>query len=87
MVLIVEKKILELEMGLLYLQQNIDILEINLFIYFVVFVVIKKCFEEGRKFKVEDFGDKVEDVQFLNVLQSGVNRWIREIQKVYVLQC
>lgn len=78
----VEKKISELEMGLLHLQQNIDIPEINLPIHPVVSAVIRKCFEEGRKPKVEDFGDKVEDAQFLNALQSGVNRWIREIQKV-----
>eukprot|EP00105_Crassostrea_gigas_P045649 XP_019929797.1 PREDICTED: cytoplasmic dynein 1 heavy chain 1 isoform X11 [Crassostrea gigas] len=78
----VEKKISELEMGLLHLQQNIDIPEINLPIHPVVSAVIKKCSEEGRKPKVEDFGDKVEDAQFLNALQSGVNRWIREIQKV-----
>ncbi|XP_061172861.1 cytoplasmic dynein 1 heavy chain 1-like isoform X1 [Saccostrea echinata] len=78
----VEKKISELEMGLLHLQQNIDIPEINLPIHPVVSAVIKKCAEEGRKPKVEDFGDKVEDAQFLNALQSGVNRWIREIQKV-----
>lgn len=78
----VEKKISELEMGLLHLQQNIDIPEINLPIHQVVSTVIKKCAEEGRKPKVEDFGDKVEDAQLLNALQSGVNRWIREIQKV-----
>lgn len=80
----VEKKISELEMGLLHLQQNIDIPEINLPIHPVVSAVIKKCSEEGRKPKVEDFGDKVEDAQFLNALQSGVNRWIREIQKVNI---
>lgn len=79
----VEKKIVDLEMGLLHLQQNIDIPEISLPIHPVVSSVIKKCAEEGRKPKVEDFGDKVEDAQFLNALQSGVNRWIREIQKVH----
>ncbi|XP_052105179.1 cytoplasmic dynein 1 heavy chain 1-like isoform X5 [Mytilus californianus] len=78
----VEKKISELEMGLLHLQQNIDIPEITLPIHPIVMSIIKKCQEEGRKTKVEDFGDKVEDPQFLNALQSGVNRWIREIQKV-----
>ena len=78
----VEKKIVDLEMGLLHLQQNIDIPEISLPIHQTVSAVIKKCAEEGRKPKVEDFGDKVEDAQFLNALQSGVNRWIREIQKV-----
>lgn len=78
----VEKKIVDLEMGLLHLQQNIDIPEISLPIHPVVSTVIKKCAEESRKPKVEDFGDKVEDAQFLNALQGGVNRWIREIQKV-----
>ena len=43
---------------------------------------IKGAEESGRKAKVADFGHQVEDPQFLNALQSGVNRWIREIQKV-----
>lgn len=79
----VEKKIAELEMGLLHLQQNIDIPEITLSIHATVVAVIKKGGEEGRKATVNDFGDKVEDSTFLNQLQNGVNRWIREIQKVY----
>ncbi|XP_064603299.1 cytoplasmic dynein 1 heavy chain 1-like isoform X2 [Liolophura sinensis] len=78
----VEKKIAELELGLLHLQQNIDIPEITLTVHPAVSAMIKKCAEEGRKPNVEEFGDKVEDAQFLNALQSGVNRWIREIQKV-----
>ncbi|XP_065208173.1 dynein heavy chain, cytoplasmic isoform X2 [Planococcus citri] len=78
----VEKKMVELEMGLLHLQQNIDIPEISLIIHPVVATVIKKCAEENRKPKVADFGDKVEDSTFLNQLQNGVNRWIKEIQKV-----
>lgn len=78
----VEKKIAELEMGLLHLQQNIDIPEITLPIHTVVAAAIKKASEEGRKATVNDFGDKVEDSTFLNQLQNGVNRWIREIQKV-----
>lgn len=78
----VEKKIDELEMGLLHLQQNIDIPEITLVVHPVVSAVIKKCAEEGRKPKVPDFGERVEDSSFLNQLQNGVNRWIKEIQKV-----
>ncbi len=78
----VEKKIAELEMGLMHLQQNIDIPEINLVIDRTVLTAIKKASDEGRKAKVADFGDKIEDASFLNSLQSGVNRWIREIQKV-----
>lgn len=78
----VEKKITELEMGLLHLQQNIDIPEISLQVHPAVANVVKKCSEEGRKPKVVDFGDLVEDSTFLNQLQNGVNRWIKEIQKV-----
>lgn len=78
----VEKTIAELEMGLLHLQQNIDIPEISLQVHPYVAMVIKQCADEGRKPKVADFGDRVEDSNFLNQLQNGVNRWIKEIQKV-----
>ena len=77
-----EKKIAELEMGLLHLQQNIDIPEISLVVHPTVALVIKRCSDEGSKAKVADFGDKVEDSTFLNALQNQVNKWIREIQKV-----
>ncbi|CAK8687664.1 unnamed protein product [Clavelina lepadiformis] len=78
----VEKKMAELEMGLLHLQQNIDIPEISLVVHPSVAAVVKSCSKEGRKPSVQDFGNKVEDSTFLNILQNGVNRWIREIQKV-----
>lgn len=78
----VEKKIAELEMGLLHLQQNIEIPEISLLIHPIITNITKQCHERAEKPKVTDFGDKVEDPTFLNQLQSGVNRWIREIQKV-----
>jgi len=78
----VEKKIAELEMGLLHLQQNIDIPEISLPVHATVGAIIKKCLEQDRKPKVADFGDRIEDSTFLNQLQNGVNRWIKEIQKV-----
>jgi len=35
--------------------------------------------------QVEDLGDLVEDSVFLNQLQSGVSRWIKEIRKVRIL--
>lgn len=78
----VEKKIAELEMGLLHLQQNIDIPEITLSIHPAVAMTIKKSAEEGQKATVDDFGEKVKDSYFLNALQNGVNRWVREMQKV-----
>lgn len=72
----------ELEMGLLHLQQNIDIPEISLVVHPQVAAVIKECADKGYKAKVADFGDLVENSTFLNQLQNGVNRWIKEIQKV-----
>lgn len=72
----------ELEMGLLHLQQNIDIPEVTLTINPTVLSIISRCAEENRKPKVSDFGALVEDSKFLNQLQAGVNRWIKEIQKV-----
>ena len=77
-----EKKIAELEMGLLHLQQNIDIPEITLVVHPFVAQVIKKAATDQTKPKVADFGDKVEDSTFLNALQNQVSKWIREIQKV-----
>lgn len=79
---IMEKKIAEVEMGLLHLQQNIDIPEINLIIHPAVSQIIKKCADEHRKPRTDDYADRAEDANFLNQLQSGVSRWIREIKKV-----
>ena len=82
MVPTVEKHMAQLELGLLHLQQNIEIPEVSLPVHPVVAQVIKKAAERSLLPKVDDFGDKVEDPAFLNQLQNGVNRWIREIQKV-----
>ncbi|KAK6731031.1 hypothetical protein RB195_007476 [Necator americanus] len=82
----VEKNLNEAEVALLHLQQNIDIPEINLVINPHIQAAIQKASKEGRKAKVTDLGDLVEDSQFLNSLQSGVNRWIKEIRKVTKLE-
>lgn len=83
----VEKKLVELEMGLMHLQQNIDIPDISLTAHQTIQHVVKKVTEENRRAKTSDLGDKVEDSTFLNQLQSGVNRWIRDMQKVRVSFC
>lgn len=64
------------------MQQNIDIPEINLVFHPSIKAVVEKAASEGRKAKVEDLGEDIEDAVFLNSLQKGVNRWIKEIQKV-----
>lgn len=74
----VQKKINELEVGLLHLQQNIDIPEISL----VIHPTIQGVVESKMKPVVEDLGAAVSDSTFLNALQKDVSRWIREIQKV-----
>ena len=74
----VQKKINELEVGLLHLQQNIDIPEISLPIH----PTIQSLVDSKEKPMVEDLGARVSDSTFLNALQKDVSRWIREIQKV-----
>jgi dynein heavy chain 1 len=78
----VQKKINELEVGLLHLQQNIDIPEISLPIHPTIQGVVKKAGDGSRKATVEDLSGSLGDTTFLNALQKDVSRWIREIQKV-----
>ena len=54
----VEKKLVELEMGLLHLQQNIDIPEIHLAPHPSVQHIIRTCQEQGRRARVQDMGSK-----------------------------
>ena len=78
----VQKKINELEVGLLHLQQNIDIPEISLTIHGTILTTVKRATEVGKKPTVDELGPLVSDSSFLNALQKDVSRWIREIQKV-----
>ena len=78
----VEKKLEELELGLLHLQQNIEIPEITLQPHPIIGQLIAECAKQNRKARVSDFEDRMNDAAFLNALRSGVNKWIREIQKV-----
>ncbi|MFH4975707.1 hypothetical protein AB6A40_002416 [Gnathostoma spinigerum] len=82
----IEKNLTEVEVGLLHMQQNIDIPEIDLAIHPAIQAAIQRAAESGRKAKVADLGDMVEDSAFLNALQKGVSRWIKEIQKVTKLE-
>lgn len=82
----VEKNLNEAEVALLHLQQNIEIPDINLIIHPTIQSLIQKAVAEGKKPKVDDLGDLVDDSNFLNQLQNGVNRWIKEIQKVTKLE-
>lgn len=83
----IAKAINDLELSLVHLQQNIDIPEVSLSIHPQIKAAIAKADEENRKVSVQDFGDKVEDTAFLNALQKGVTRWVREMQKVCSWGC
>ncbi|CAG8677057.1 16017_t:CDS:2, partial [Acaulospora colombiana] len=75
-----KKKIIELELALLNLQQNVEIPEITLNIH----PVIQKVVEKAKRIRVSvDMVDSsIIDSGFLNKLQGDVNGWIKEIQKV-----
>ncbi|KAG0078658.1 hypothetical protein BGZ90_004687, partial [Linnemannia elongata] len=78
-----KKKIAELELSLLHLQQNVEIPEISLSIHPVVQRAIDECREEGRRVTVDALDSSYFlDSTFLNKLQGDVNGWIKEIQKV-----
>ncbi|KAF9140779.1 hypothetical protein BGX30_005985 [Mortierella sp. GBA39] len=78
-----KKKIAELELSLLHLQQNVEIPEISLNIHPVVQRAIDECREEGRRVTVDALDSSYfSDSTFLNKLQGDVNGWIKEIQKV-----
>ncbi|TKR93274.1 hypothetical protein L596_007763 [Steinernema carpocapsae] len=77
-----EKGLNEFEVALLHMHQNIDIPEIVLSVNPAIQNVIDKAVSENRKANVGDLKNLVDDTNFLNQLQNGVNRWIKEIQKV-----
>ncbi|KAI9105868.1 dynein heavy chain [Phlyctochytrium arcticum] len=77
-----KKKIAELELSLLQLQQNVEIPEVVLHYNSVVVRTIDSCREQGKRVNVDAVGEIINDSAFLNRLQSDVNGWIKEIQKV-----
>ncbi|KAF9287595.1 hypothetical protein BGZ68_001583 [Mortierella alpina] len=78
-----KKKIAELELSLLHLQQNVEIPEISLSIHPAVQRAIDECRDEGRRVTVDALESSYfSDSTFLNKLQGDVNGWIKEIQKV-----
>ncbi|KAJ1517337.1 hypothetical protein HMI55_000021, partial [Coelomomyces lativittatus] len=77
------KKFAELELTLLYLQQNVDIPDIQLQVHPVILDTIQKCREKDIKLTLEALpSNLLSDSSFLNKLQSEVNLWIKDIQKV-----
>ncbi|GLD93496.1 hypothetical protein PINS_up002088 [Pythium insidiosum] len=81
----IRRRMKELELALLQYQQNIEIPEVNL----VFHPIIQRAADlvRAKGYLTDDMEslgleDKVQDVTFLNEIQGGVNKWIKEIQKV-----
>lgn len=82
----VSKKLRELVLAVQQAQQNVDIPLIELPIDSVIKAAVMKAAAEKRKPVVDDIGDKIHDSTYLIALQSHVNRWIKDIQKVCRMQ-
>jgi dynein heavy chain 1 len=80
---VTKRKIAELELSLLTLQQNVEIPRVRLLINPIIQKTIEKlAADKNHKISVQDFCDYINDSAFLNRLQSDVNSWVKEVQKV-----
>ncbi|KAH8923510.1 hypothetical protein BT69DRAFT_1319504 [Atractiella rhizophila] len=78
-----KKKLAELELSLLHLQQNVEIPTIILAIHPIIRSTIERCHSSGERVSPLALPPEVVgDTAFLNKLQGGVNGWIKEIQQV-----
>jgi dynein heavy chain 1 len=80
---VTKKKLAELELSLLHLQQNIEIPELFLALH----PTIQRAIDEATKKNTRPTLDLIEahllqDSSFLNSLQSTVNAWIKSIQSI-----
>ncbi|KAI9667857.1 MAG: hypothetical protein M1821_000676 [Bathelium mastoideum] len=78
-----KKKIAELELSLLHLQQNIEIPELHLPLHPIVEAALKTAGERHVQPSVDLIDPTIlNDSAFLNSLQSTVNNWIKSIQTI-----
>ncbi|OMJ11354.1 Cytoplasmic dynein 1 heavy chain 1 [Smittium culicis] len=78
-----KKRLAELELALLQLQQDTEIPEPNLVISKFVAHEIEKARSQNRRPGINNIDSSIlSDSSFLNSIQSDVNSWIKEIQKV-----
>ncbi|KAK6094055.1 dynein heavy chain [Batrachochytrium dendrobatidis] len=80
-----KKKVAELELSLVQLQNNVAIPEVVLRIHPEIRQYVIDCHKQQAKPVVEGLGDVTSNSLFLNKLQSDVNEWIKEIQKLTLL--
>ncbi|KAJ5127831.1 hypothetical protein N7448_008610 [Penicillium atrosanguineum] len=78
-----KKKFAELELGLMHLQQNVEIPALNLPMHDVVQGALKEAEAKGVKPSVELIPATILDNSaFTNSIQNTVNGWIRSIQTI-----
>ncbi|PLB47277.1 hypothetical protein P170DRAFT_466574 [Aspergillus steynii IBT 23096] len=78
-----KKKFAELELGLLHLQQNVEIPALNLPLHEVVQAALAEAERRRTRPSVELVDPKVlESSTFINSIQNNVNAWIRSIQTI-----
>lgn len=76
------KKLTELLVSVKQVQQNVEVPLVQLIVDPVIHDFVAKCKAEGKKFSPEDFVSEVTDPSIMNQLQAGVNKWIKDTQKV-----
>ncbi|TGZ77375.1 dynein heavy chain [Ascodesmis nigricans] len=80
---VTKKKLAELELSLLHLQQNIEIPELYFPLHPIIQAAVDDAHAKGAKPEVEDLPPGlIDDSQFLNSLQASVNSWIKSIQSI-----
>ena len=80
---VTKKRIAELELSLLHLQQNIEIPELSLPLHPIVQNAVDEAAARNTKPTVEYIPQALlQDSTFLNNLQAAVNGWIKSIQAI-----
>jgi dynein heavy chain 1 len=80
---IAKKKFAELELSLIHLQQNAEIPETILHVHPTIVNAVEACRVNGSRVTLDVIpSEMLADSSFLNRLQSDVNTWVKEIQKV-----
>ncbi|KAL3439245.1 dynein heavy chain, cytoplasmic [Aspergillus tetrazonus] len=78
-----KKKFAELELGLLHLQQNVEIPALNLPLHEVVQAALVEAEKRGIKPSVDLIDSTLlESSAFINSIQNNVNAWIKSIQTI-----
>ncbi|KAF5247463.1 hypothetical protein FAUST_700 [Fusarium austroamericanum] len=80
---VTKKRLNDLELSLLHLQQNVDIPEISLTFHSIVQAVLDDAEANNNRPNIDGIPQNLlQDSTFLNRLQANVNTWIKSIQGI-----